>query len=126
MPVRIIWGGGKTTRFTFNLNQYRNAHHHVLNRAKKEYTELAIQRIHQANIPRLKKINVLYRYFPKTRIRTDIGNVCSVHDKFFLDSLVRAGIIEDDNYKYVTKVVFQIGEVDPTDPRMEIYIKEVS
>lgn len=125
MPLRIIWGKGKTTKFTFNLNPYRNAHHQVLARAKREYTDLAVSKIYQANIPKLGKVNVLFRYFPRTKIRTDLGNVCSIHDKFFMDALVRSGVIADDNYNYVTKTVYQIGHVDPQNPRMEIYIKEV-
>ena len=125
MPLRIVWGKGKTTRFIFNLNLYRNAHYQQLSRAKREYTDLAVSRIYHAQIPKMKKINILYVYYPKTRVRSDIGNVCSIHDKFFQDALVKAGIIEDDNFNFVTGVLFRFGKHDPENPRMEIYIKEV-
>jgi hypothetical protein len=76
-------------------------------------------------LPELKKIELTYTVFPKTRRLCDVSNVCSVHSKFFLDALVELGKIPDDNYKYVPREIFQIGEVDPDNPRVEITIKEI-
>lgn len=39
-----------------------------------------------------------------------------------MDLLVDAGIIEDDNYTVLPKVILQIGTHDKLNPRCEIYV----
>lgn len=38
-------------------------------------------------------------------------NFGSIADKFFCDSLVQEGILEDDNYRIVTGVTFSFGGI---------------
>lgn len=56
--------------------------------------------------------------YPSTKRRGDLSN------KFesIADLLVDAGIIEDDNWYIVPKVVLKFGGVDRTNPRAEIYV----
>ena len=89
----------KKKMFTLNLNQYRNAHFQVLNKSKVTYKALMKEQIQQ--LPEYKKIIIHYKLFPRTRMKTDIGNVVSVHKKYFEDSLVEFGKLPDDNYEYV-------------------------
>jgi hypothetical protein len=108
-------------QFSLNLNQYRNAHHQTLNKAKVTFHEIAKAKIR--HIPRgLGRIHLSYRIFPKTRANLDVSNVCSIVDKFFSDALTSCGIIEDDNHKVVLSVCYQYGHVDPHNPRCEIVI----
>lgn len=107
-------------RFALNLNQYRNAHHHTLNNAKKSFHELMKTTL--KNIPRFKSVKLTYTVYPKTKKLLDISNVASIVDKFFSDSLVELGIIEDDNYLFVTEITYCFGSVDNVNPRCEVTI----
>lgn len=71
------------------------------------------------------KIEIEYTLYPKTKRLCDVSNILSIVDKFFCDTLVKEGKLEDDNYTYIPKVSYQIGEVDKLNPRAEILIKEV-
>lgn len=126
MPLAIVWGKGKTTKFTFNLNYYRNAHHHLVSRAKREYHSMAYDKIFKARIPKLKgQIKVTYVFYARNKGRVDLGNVCSIHDKFFMDALVLSGVIKDDSFYYVPLIEYRFGGIDPIKPRMEIFIEEI-
>jgi len=62
---------------------------------------------------------------PKTARRTDLGNVLSVHQKYFEDALVELGCIPDDDYKHIVRTTFVFGEKDKNDPRVIITVKEL-
>lgn len=64
-----------------------------------------------------------YVLYPKTKRLTDIGNVCSVHQKFVEDALINLGTIEDDNYTFIHGSVFTFGGVDKLNPRVTVEIK---
>ena len=74
------------------------------------------------NIPRFKSVKLTYTVYPKTKKLLDISNVASIVDKFFSDSLVELGIIEDDNYLFVTEITYCFGSVDNVNPRCEVTI----
>lgn len=110
----------KNKKFIMNLNNYRNAHYQVLNNAKIAYKGAMADQI--ANMRRMVKVRVHYTLYPKTRRLTDIGNVVSIHKKFFEDALVEFGKLEDDNYKHITSSSESFGEVDKDNPRVEIEV----
>lgn len=120
-PLRVR--RSKKKWFVLNLNQYRNTHFQVLNKAKREYKAILTDQIKK--LPIFKKIKLTYTLFPKTRRKTDIGNVLSIHQKFAEDSFVENGRIEDDDYLHIPMTIFEIGEVDPINPRVEITIEEI-
>lgn len=53
----------------------------------------------------------------------DVSNVCSVVDKFFCDALVEEGRIPDDNYDHIPEIKYIFGEVDKTNPRVDVEIE---
>jgi hypothetical protein len=108
-------------QFSLNLNQYRNAHHHVLNKAKTVFHDIAKLKL-KAVPKKIGQIHLSYTIFPKTRAKLDISNVCSIVDKFFSDALTSCGIIEDDNHQVVLSVCYKYGQVDPHNPRCVIVI----
>ena len=114
----------KKKNFILNLNVYRNAHYMTLNTVKRRYKEVLKDQILLLPVYD-KPIQIIYRLFPKTKRRTDIGNVLSVHQKFFEDALTEFKKITDDNYLYVPRTAQIFGEVDPTNPRVEIIIEEI-
>ena len=88
-PLRVPTS--KKRNFTLNLNQYRNTHFHVLNKAKVLYKEIITPQI--ASLSLFTRVKVIYTYYPPTKRRTDLGNVLSIHQKFFEDAFVEAGKI---------------------------------
>lgn len=76
------------------------------------------------SLPPFEKIAVQYKLFPKSKRRTDLGNVLSIHEKFFLDALVEYERLPDDDYKHMIASFHSFGEIDTFNPRVEIIITE--
>lgn len=113
----------KKKSFTLNLNTYRNAHHFILNTAKIKYKEIVLSQIQQ--LPKFKKVSLIYTFYPNSKRHYDVANVCSIVDKFFCDALVELGHLPDDNYEYLPTVTYKMGCIDKDNPRVEIQIKEL-
>jgi hypothetical protein len=121
LPLQVAVS--KNKNFSLNLNQYRNAHFHTLNRAKEEFTELAVDLIKKVGIPKLAQVSLEYIVYPGTRQLCDVNNICSVVDKFFSDSLVHAGVLSDDNYTILADSRFRFGRIDRENPRVDVIIR---
>ena len=121
LSVRV----SKKKMFILNLNNYRNAHYQTLNKAKVEFANEMDNRCPMEVLRFPGQVEIKYTVFAKTKRRFDIGNVCSVVQKFFEDWLIARGGLEDDNVKFIPRVVYEYGGVDKEDPRVEIEIKEV-
>lgn len=67
-------------------------------------------------------VKIKYVVFPRTKQLCDISNICCIVDKYFMDALVEAGKLSDDNYTVVPEVIYSIGSVDKVNPRVEIEI----
>lgn len=113
----------KKKKFILNLNNYRNASFFLLNDAKKAYKKTVLPQLEK--LPKFSKVRLTYVFYPSSRRRYDIANVCSIVDKFFSDALVETGHLEDDNYNYIPDVLYCIGELDKTNPRVQILIEEI-
>lgn len=109
-------------KFALNLNVYRNAHYQVLNKAKIIFKNQLFY-----NYPELKKIKVkeieIEYFIERCDNRLfDTMNTISIVDKFFLDALVEAGCIPDDNYNYVSYKAPQISDYVSKIPNKKIHI----
>lgn len=96
-------------KFHFNLNQYRNAHYQVLNRAKRWFEIwVLMQPGKQAmfNGP----VEIHYRFWLKRK--ADLMNYGAVVDKFMQDALVKKRIIPDDNVDIVKSLTFDFCGYD--------------
>lgn len=111
---------GKERFFILNLNNYRNTYFRTLNVAKIKYKQAIVDQIQDK--PRYEKIAILYRVFKGDNRRFDIGNVLSIHQKFFEDALTECGKIPDDKSSILPLVVQMNGEVNIDNPRVDIYI----
>ena len=67
----------------------------------------------------IQKCVLTITYFFKTRVRHDPNNY---DGQFITDGLVKAGIIQDDNFDCIELVLK--GNYDKSNPRIEITIKE--
>lgn len=110
----------KKKRFYLNLNQYRNAHHFTLSKAKANYHEVVEPLL--KHLPRFGRINLVYTLFTGTEQLCDTSNICSIVDKFFSDVLVACEKIVDDNRKIVLSAHYRWGGVDKHNPRVEVTI----
>lgn len=114
----------KDKKIPINLNWYRNAKCFESNDAKKAYKEFVRPQIEQ--LPKFERLGLEMKIFPPTARLTDIGNIGSITEKFFLDAMVELGKLEDDNYLFVPTSLVEFGKVDKTNPRVEIRIKGLS
>lgn len=109
--------------FFLNLNQYKNAHHRTLTKAKKEF----IQRVAPLlkDVPKLDRILIAYSLFTPDHRKVDVANVCCIADKWFSDTLVEAGKLVDDNRKLLPMIAFCDGGVDNINPRVDATIHSI-
>lgn len=109
-------------KFILNLNVYRNSHHFTLNAAKKEmllHVKMSLTKCHMCVPP----FRFTYTIFPATGRAFDLGNVCSIIQKFTDDALTELGVIKDDNMTIIKEVVYRFGGVDKENPRAELDIE---
>lgn len=71
---------------------------------------------------KFKKINLEIIWYCKNK-RKDKDNI-SVGQKFILDGLVQAGVIENDGWKQIGDIKHRF-KIDKNNPRVEVRIKEV-
>lgn len=119
-PLQIFVGKRK---FILNLNNYRNTHYRVLNNAKVTYKMYMKKQIEK--LPRLQPpIQITYTVFKGDKRNCDIGNICSIHQKFFEDALVELGKLPDDNHNMIKRSIFEWGGIDKLNPCVMIMIEE--
>ena len=121
-PLRLPQS--KKKDFIFNLNVYRVSHYRTLNTMKIRYKEYMRGQI--ITLPKMDKVIIDYILYPKTKRRTDLGNVLSIHQKFCEDALVSYNCLTDDDYKHILETRFRFGFIDKNNPRVEIIITEIN
>lgn len=125
-PMRITLGtkrNGKSNDFILNLNTYRNAYFRILNLAKIKYKELIEEQI--KDIPKLNEAGIIYIVHKGDKRRFDIGNIASIHQKFFEDAMVEQGHLDDDNFNQLPITVYIAGEIDRDRPRVDIEVYDL-
>ena len=109
--------------FYLNLNIYRNSNHMTLNHAKIAWKEIVLRNeiilVEHPSPP----LHFIYTIFPGSGRKFDLGNVCSIIQKFTDDALIEYGMISDDSYKIIPQVSYRIGHIDKENPRCELEIK---
>lgn len=120
LPVAIRLGKKKPKSHPLNLNWYRNANFHTLNNVKISFADQIKPKVR--HLPRIATLSLQYTLYPRTHQLCDTANVCCIVDKFFCDTLVDAGVLEDDNYTILGDVRFKFGAVDPKNPRVTVEI----
>lgn len=115
-------GVSKKKNWQLNLNNYRNTHFQVLNKAKVVFKELTTKDIQQ--LPSFTEIETIdYVLYRDTKRHCDVANICSVVDKFFCDALVEAQKLPDDNFEFLKNVSYRWGGFTDSNPYVEIFIK---
>jgi len=120
VPLRVMIG---KKWFACSMNNYRNAHHHILNQAKIEFKKQVQQQIF--SLPQMDKIKIHYEFFYADKRVHDLDNSLSVIAKFFSDSLVDAGILSNDDYHHITQISASFGGLSKDNPRCMCTITEI-
>ena len=122
-PLKIVIGktkSGKVKEFSLNLNTYRNAHFRTLNTSKHKYKMEIVEQLEDK--PRYNRVAIIYKVFKGDARRYDIGNILSIHEKYFEDALVECGKLPDDKADNLPLVIYTNGGIDRDNPRVEIKV----
>lgn len=85
---------------------------------KKDYTALTM--IHANKLPKLKHADIEFTWYCKNKRKDKDGIM--VGQKFILDGLVKAGVLENDGWAQIGKLSHDFA-IDKDNPRVEIKIK---
>lgn len=121
-PLRIF-KNKKGDKWSVNLNQYRNTHFQSLNKLKKNYKDLVHSQVN--HLPPFTCIRLTIHIYAANKRLFDIGNVGSIHEKFFLDALVELGKLPDDDYTHCPETHTYFKGIDKDHPRVEFIIEEI-
>ena len=108
-------------KFVLNLNQYRNTHYRMSNNAKVKYKEFMKKQILKQK-GKITKALFIYTVYAGSKRSFDVGNVVSIHQKFFEDALVELGMMEDDKYSIAPMYIGCFGGIDKENPHVNIEV----
>lgn len=123
IPICLEAGIRKKKNFYLNLNSYNRWHFQEKNQLKKLFKITILKDVRE--LKPIEKCEITFKIFYPTKRLFDLDNVGSVLSKFTHDVLTEAEIIPDDNYQVVSKLTFEFGGIDVTNPRAEVEIKEI-
>lgn len=112
----------KQKKYHLNLNNYSGWHYHLKSDLKNFYHETILPQI-EGKI--FNKINIKFTYYAPDKRRRDKANALSVHEKYFCDSLVKAGVLIDDNNDFIGDCSYHFAGLDKDNPRVEIIVSEM-
>ena len=115
----------RNNKFILNLNNYRNAHFQVLDKAKKLYVGEVLAALPPAPEKFTGKAEMIFTLFQPTNRRVDKSNPLSIIEKFACDALVELGIFPDDCTKYMPLTIYVWGGVDKNNPRCDVEIRGI-
>ena len=101
-------------KYQLNYNALRNINRFTLGSLKNQFYEdfkPLDNAIGQKRSYLNKQVRLIYSITSANYRKFDIANILSVVDKFACDCLVKDKIISEDNWQYLTSVVYQFGGV---------------
>ena len=126
LPLYLTRGVKKPKKVPLNLNIYRNLHYRTNNAMKQEWKNIVQSALVDSDCLSIKldgQFTFIYTIYPPNKRKFDLGNVCSIIQKYTDDALISLGVIEDDNYLTVSEVIYRIADVDKDNPRAELIVQ---
>ena len=78
-------------QFILNLNNFRNLYFRSLNQAKIIYKMIMKERLKESVWWGLERVGIIYQVHKGDKRKYDVGDLASVHQKFFEDALPGLG-----------------------------------
>ena len=132
LPLDVVYSvrkrDGKESKFILNLNNYRNTHRRILHDAKIAYEAVVTDLIPEDAKELLygRKIRIAFKYYPASARLIDVSNPIAIIEKFAVDAIVKAGVIEDDNFNIITgSDGWEYMKPDKINPRCEMTLYTV-
>lgn len=99
-------------KYQLNYNALRNINRFTLGALKNQFYDDFKPSIDKFPCSLLgSQVRLIYTITAANKRKFDIANILSVVDKFVCDCLVKDDIITEDNWQYLTSVVYQFGGV---------------
>lgn len=89
---------------------------------KRSCEMLIISAIRKARLKRIKSPVILHYTFFEANRKRDLDNISATTHKFVQDALVKAGILENDGWQWITGFTDAFA-VDAKNPRIEVEIE---
>lgn len=104
-----------------SINTYTRMSFQAANNLKQKWKDFIVWVIKALGYENLqiKQCEITYRTFFFNNRRHDLDNISP---KYILDGLVESGFIVDDDFRHITKLVFEC-DIDKVNPRIEFVIK---
>jgi Holliday junction resolvase RusA-like endonuclease len=91
-----------------NLNVYRNCHYYKSNNEKIKWEHKMKALVEEQDIKPVKRAVVRFTFYFKGKRRRDPDNYAACA-KFIFDGLVKANILQDDNFDFIPSFIVKFG-----------------
>lgn len=117
-----IYGEPRSKKNSMQIVRIGTSHRLIQSKNYRDYERDAVRQIEDAHKAYHVdyRVNIRYTFFRSSKRRVDLSNLIAAAD----DVLVKAGVIEDDNWKIVVGHDGSRIRFDPIAPRTEIEITE--
>ena len=109
LPTFSRGRGEKKTWHLVSLNNFFPMHYIQKNNVKRAYHDTVMEWV--KTLPKFKTITPEYALYFNNKRKKDLDNYTFPMHKFFMDALVKGGVIIDDDYDYVTKITTKFGGI---------------
>lgn len=118
-----LYGEPRSKKNSMQIVRMGNTHRLIQSKNYRDYEQDAVRQIEDAHKAYHIdcRINIKYTFYRSTKRRVDLSNLIAAAD----DILVKAGVIEDDNWKIVCGHDGSRIKFDAIAPRTEIEITEM-
>jgi Holliday junction resolvase RusA-like endonuclease len=117
-----LYGEPRSKKNSMQIVRIGTSHRLIQSKNYRDYEQDAVRQIEDAHKAYHVdyRVNIRYTFFRSSKRRVDLSNLIAAAD----DILVKAGVIEDDNWKIVVSHDGSRIRFDPIAPRTEIEITE--
>lgn len=109
LPCISMVGKRKKKKISLSWNYFYNYHKNYKGTIKEHFMELYKNYLPSEPISNV--IQITYTLYTVDRRECDVANVCGLVDKFYCDTLVKHGILKNDSFKYVPKILYEYGGI---------------
>lgn len=93
-----------------SLNVYRNAHYYQLNKEKETWEKVVAVSVKEQQIKKVERCRITFEFYFKDKRKHDPDNY-SASAKFLLDGMVKAGVLDDDNFSVIEELSLKQGGI---------------